>query len=465
MFRACGRRDGSCCNKGGGVEEAVSRVLWVNLQRLFRQRKRLFAAHKTAHKGHFEQACVQARKQALTASRLEVGVQFNHALGISPAQQVDISPEEAAVFDLNIGNISEAGADRTYGLRVLNETNPDGAEIAINGVEVEDDLSFLVPFGESVQAVMSVFHGPQEYNYQDIKLQVFSPCEDDPLLSTVAGDLGGTFYRFDEKAFSVQYQVLCHPPQWGTVDPIDFQHSMNFTAKLHTDGEVSSDNYDRVGVFIDEQLHGVGQVKHIREFDNLANTHPYEVFLTVYGNDNALGRNLEFRVWDASEYRELGFVVEDYAFQTNAALGTPTSPVNITATSQIIGNLTFKDGWNWFLLNLLADDMTTNGVLGGIGPANKDIVRNQRQFSQFVNGAGRLAGQSGDVEQSVDVPDQPGAADRAGDHRLCGGRGTDPHPGRTRLELDQLLAAAEPGGQPGTGVAQFGQRRHHQEPV
>ena len=630
-------------------------------------------------------------------------------LSISPAQQVDIPPEEAAVFNLNIGNISEAERDRTYDLRVLNETNPDGAEIAVNGVLIEDALSFFVPFGQSVQAVMSVFRGPQEYNYENIQMQVFSPCEADPLRSTVAGGLGGTLFRFDEKPFSVQYQVpcsevaisvpepnwlitsadqveeltvilagydrldenlehlvlqyrpgtggdwfeaakipkanliddfviipwginpsvipdnqyelravascglalvpgvsptvrgridreaprvlglpepsdgilhpddqiairfnepinceainigaghitltnavtgnlvdfnhtcggnevvidpnaqnaflenqtlrvsvgpvedlvgnaqipadkqewelfvnrnpiewtgldvrdivifededfsttrtlvnnggsnrsynltdlpswldvspregtilpgeattitfavdgpkvgsgsftktifasgtqgneprlvdvrvLCHPPNWGTVDPTDFQHSMNFTAKLHTDSEVSSDNFDRVGVFIDEQLHGVGQVKHIREFENLANTHPYEVFLTVYGNDNALGRDLEFRVWDASECRELGFVVEDYTFQTNAALGTPTNPVDITATSQIIGNVDFKDGWNWFSLNLLADDMTTNGVLGGTNPTNKDIVRNQRLFSQFVNGAGWL---------------------------------------------------------------------------
>ena len=53
-------------------------------------------------------------------------------LTVSPAQQVDVSPLEAAVYTLNIGNVSQTEADREYALKVLNETNPGGAQVAVN---------------------------------------------------------------------------------------------------------------------------------------------------------------------------------------------------------------------------------------------------------------------------------------------------------------------------------------------
>ena len=640
----------------------------------------------------------------------------NPVLAISPAQQVNVPPDEAAVFNLILGNSSEAGLDREYGVSVQQDSNPDGAQIAINGVVVEDALTFDVPFGEAITAAIEVFRGPQEYTYNDIELQAFSPCEANPELSTRVGLLGGTLHQFDEASLSVQYKVpcseaviavpednwlvtaadqanalqvtlngydredpnlerievqyrpavggdwfvaasvpkddpgdgtphlaedfvlvdweinpavvpdneyelraialcglgltsgispvvrgtidregprllglpepsdgildpddlisirynedincgeislgngditlhntvtgqavdfthtcggnevvidpnvqntflenqtlrasvgplrdlfgnlqsepeqweffvnrnpiawdpldisdivifedeifsttrllnntggsnrsyeltevpswldvtpvegtilpgeattvtfsvdgskvgngdfrktifasgtqgneprlvdvrvLCYPPDWGVVNPIDFQHSMTLTARLSTDGELSDDAYDRVGVFLDGQLHGVGQVEFVREFEDLANTHPYEVFLTIYGNDDALARDLELRVWDASACQELGMVTETYRFQPNLIAGTPTTPVQITATSEIIGSFDFPDGWTWFSTNLESADMSTDSVLGDLqlqtGATGTNIVRGQRQFSQFVDQVG-----------------------------------------------------------------------------
>ncbi|MBT4503018.1 MAG: T9SS type A sorting domain-containing protein, partial [Gemmatimonadetes bacterium] len=183
-------------------------------------------------------------------------------------------------------------------------------------------------------------------------------------------------------------RVLCHPPDWGEVVPADFLHSMNITATLSTDGELSDDIYDRVGVFIDDKLHGTANVLFVEPLDGLADTHAYEVYLTVYGNDASVGKALEFRVWDASACSELGLVLENFDFGINATHGTPTNPATITATSQIIGTLPFPAGWTWFSLNLIADDMSTNVVLGTLAPESQDILRAQRSFSQYVPGAG-----------------------------------------------------------------------------
>jgi len=192
----------------------------------------------------------------------------------------------------------------------------------------------------------------------------------------------------------VDVRVLCHPPDWGEVNPADFRHSMTITADLTTDGVLSDDVYDRVGVFVDGELRGLDNVEFIQEFEGLANTHPHKIFLTVYGNAETIGKDLEFRVWDASACSELGLVLEDYQFSSNANHGTPTNPAPLTATSQIIGTVPLPAGWTWFSLNLLADDMSTNAVLSTLTPGTRDILRGQSHFSQFVEGAGWVGSQS-----------------------------------------------------------------------
>jgi hypothetical protein len=619
-------------------------------------------------------------------------------LAVSPAREVDVMPDEVASFELNLGNVSQADADREYHLRVINETNPDGAVIAINGVILEDHLSFFVPAGESVQATMTVARGPNEYEYDGIELQLVPPCEyekwengsvlqladtiavdvhykvpcsecsvavpeanwlvtgehagnelsvtldgydrEDPNLEFVelqyrrgSGDwfvartipsgelvddyvivpwdispsivIDGTYelrgravcggglvpgtspvviglidrnppeilgaaepadgilhpddqiaIRFNEvvecgqidvgaqhikltdavlgealdfthtcggnevviepnlqnafienrtlrvevgpiedlqgnvqtvpqewelyvnrnpiewagldiedvviyvdKEFSTtrllknnggssrsyeltdvpawlevsplegtiapgaaqtvsfkvdgpavgagSYQktihasgamgdeprkldvrVLCYPPVWA-VDPADFQHSMTITATLSTDHELSDDVYDQVGVFVGDELRGMASVKYIPRFEELADTHPYEVFLTIYSNQLG-GEDLSFRVWDASECRELGMVFEDYAFEANVSHGTPTSPVTITATSQIISEISLPAGWTWLSLNLMGEDMSPNAMLGSLEAKTNDMIKGQGPYAQYVPGAGWL---------------------------------------------------------------------------
>lgn len=643
-------------------------------------------------------------------------------LSVSPSQQVDVDPLESAVYDLTLGNISETGADREYALKVLQATNPNGAQVAINGVVVEDDLEFLVPFGQAVNAVLEIFRGPEEYVYDDIAVQIFPPCETDPTqglgsglfdnflantdtaivsahftvpcsevnvalpetgfvftaadtgsghqiavtldsydrldpalerlelqyrpasggdwfvaatvpvadlsedfklltwnispsiisdndyqlraqaycgiglvpgtsaviagtidrsgpqplgapqpsdgildapdeiavvfnedincgeISIGAGDItltnsvtgegidfdytcGGnqivinpniqnTFMEnltlrasvgpvedllgnqspapveweffvnrnpiewagldlnniviFDDQTFEtsrllfnnggssvsftfsdvdiaqapivgprpisippwltvnpregtilpgaalevdfivdgptvgagsfnttlyasggqgeeprdIDIRVLCYPPNWGAVDPTDFQSSMTITATLDADGELSTDEFDQIGVFIDGQLRGLAQVGYIAAFEQLANTPAHQVFLTVYGSQSDAGKDLEVRVWDASACQELGLVLESFAFADNARIGTPTNPATITATSQIIREFAFSDGWNWFSLNLIPNDLAVTSVLGELDVSGSALIRSQSAFSQNAAGSG-----------------------------------------------------------------------------
>ncbi len=191
-----------------------------------------------------------------------------------------------------------------------------------------------------------------------------------------------------DEPMPVDIRKLCYPPEWQII-PENYQHSMNIIATLTVDGLLSDDVYDMVGVFVGDELRGVQSIQFISELEGLANTHPYEVFITVYSNQIS-GEDLTIKVWDASECTQLGQVEESFAFEANTILGAPTSPVTITATSQIVQQLEYPAGWTWFSINISPPDMSTNSVLRDLSPANGDLIKSQVAFSQFGEGYGWL---------------------------------------------------------------------------
>jgi len=203
------------------------------------------------------------------------------------------------------------------------------------------------------------------------------------------GEYSTTLYAagtMGDEPLIVNIRKLCYEPTWA-VDATDFQYSMNITANLLTDGELSADEYDRIGVFVGNEVRGVAEVTYIEGLADLPNMHPYEIFLTVYSNEPS-GEDLSFRVWDASECMELGWIEESYAFEANVAHGTPTDPAMITATSQIISSLPFSDGWNWMSLNLTREDMSLNSVTENMNLSENDLIKDQTTFSMYVPGYG-----------------------------------------------------------------------------
>ncbi len=189
----------------------------------------------------------------------------------------------------------------------------------------------------------------------------------------------------------IDIRRLCPEPEW-TFNPSDYQYSMNITANLLIDDGVldpvlSVDEFDRIGVFVGNELRGIAGVTYMEDLSELSNIHPYEIFLTIYSNVSS-GEELSFRVWDASECRELGWIEEFYVFNANSVYGSPTNPMNITATNKIVSNMAVSDGWSWISLNLEADDMSTNAVTQFMQLSNNDLIKDQNSFSMYVEGFG-----------------------------------------------------------------------------
>ena len=103
---------------------------------------------------------------------------------IDPHDMSNISPDDLASFNLDLGNISQTNEEREYHLSVIQESNPYGAIINVGGVIIEDYLSYTIPSGQQIPATLSVGIGPSMYDYENLQVELFSPCDHEQIADT-----------------------------------------------------------------------------------------------------------------------------------------------------------------------------------------------------------------------------------------------------------------------------------------
>jgi hypothetical protein len=106
--------------------------------------------------------------QPSTISRDKPGI------SISPARQVGIPSDEAAVYTVTISN-SNTDDDRIYEMWIDEATNPYGAMLTIDGQTIS--RQFYIPAGSSINKTLLLRKSPQANEYNDIAIYVSAPCD------------------------------------------------------------------------------------------------------------------------------------------------------------------------------------------------------------------------------------------------------------------------------------------------
>ena len=101
-------------------------------------------------------------------------------------------------------------------------------------------------------------------------------------------------------------------PLWN-VDPYQYSSSMNITGQLKTFDQLSINENDIVGAFLNGECRGVGYQQYIEQLDE------FVVFLTVYGNEEEAG-DIDFRVY-AADTDEILYVPATAPFVVNDIIG------------------------------------------------------------------------------------------------------------------------------------------------
>ena len=191
---------------------------------------------------------------------------------------------------------------------------------------------------------------------------------------------------------TVSIDVLPDPPGWAFTDFSNYTYSMDFVAQLEIDGELSQDLSDLVGAFVhtgeEWECRGVATVDHVDYLPPEYNA--YLLFLTVF-SDSPAGEELEFRTWNAARNLEFIGIEEDHQFAADALVGNQLAPVTFTVTGETLREIECAAGWSWISLNLAdPSDNSPDLLLGDLNPTTDDLIKSQREYAQYVEGAGWL---------------------------------------------------------------------------
>ncbi len=176
--------------------------------------------------------------------------------------------------------------------------------------------------------------------------------------------------------------VEADAPEW-IVDRSKFDNTMSIVASVqkqiggHT--VVDTDKRDVVGVFVNSECVGVGN---IGDESGLA-----QLFLNVYGNLDTAGESLTFYLWDYSE----GVITQlkpqtDVKFRADARIGMPpSSPLVLLSSETEMQNIVLEKGWNWVALNVNPNNPTSANTLflDNRSFSDGDIIKDNNRHTEF----------------------------------------------------------------------------------
>ncbi|NLO70128.1 MAG: T9SS type A sorting domain-containing protein [Porphyromonadaceae bacterium] len=160
-----------------------------------------------------------------------------------------------------------------------------------------------------------------------------------------------------EEPLAVSLKVTGTKPNW-TFNPDDFETSMNIVGSLKVDGQLSEDKEDILAAFVDGKCVGLASPTYVK------NLNTYLVMLNVYGSSAANGKQVEFKVWDASTGKTYPVVnaSENIIFTNDAIYGGLYKPVVFDAANLVEQNINLTQGWNWISFNVEHVDMSLQNI-------------------------------------------------------------------------------------------------------
>ena len=170
-------------------------------------------------------------------------------------------------------------------------------------------------------------------------------------------------------------------PDW-TVNPADYENTMNLVAQLKINGAYSENAEDIVAAFIAGECRGIASPVYYPRYDT------YFLTMNIYGNPADMNKPITYKVFDAS----IGEICPDvtatptYAYQSDLVAGTLTDPVIFNTTNKREQSQALGKGWNWISLYVTPDDKSVDNVLASL-EADIAMVKDKTSYTSIYNGA------------------------------------------------------------------------------
>jgi hypothetical protein len=174
----------------------------------------------------------------------------------------------------------------------------------------------------------------------------------------------------------VNLKVKGVAPTW-TVNPSNFQYSMNIFGQLKIDNVISTNPESKIAAFNNGVICGVAKLQYVQAYDR------YEVFLNVYSNQTD-GDSIRFHIYDAASGLTYVNVTPAIMFAENDVVGTITNPITFSANTEISRNIPLNSGWTWFSLPLKSNRLANaNTLLNTVEATTNDLVMTNPIYDQY----------------------------------------------------------------------------------
>jgi hypothetical protein len=195
------------------------------------------------------------------------------------------------------------------------------------------------------------------------------------------------------EALNLELVVQGDKPDW-TVNPGDYEYSMNVFGKMRFNNIFSSDEGDMLAAFGKGKCIGVTRSTYDEKLDM------WYAFLTVYSNDKQTS-DIEFRMWDASTGK-IYMAVPDRSIRfVNATVaGSVNNLVIFDGSECVYQDIHLNEGWNWISFNLANESLPdVNATLANGVWTGGDIVKSMDYFDSYsadnARWVGSLSGNQG----------------------------------------------------------------------
>ena len=180
--------------------------------------------------------------------------------------------------------------------------------------------------------------------------------------ATPIGSYDETIYLVGNSAIDepleVNFKVTGNNPDWA-VDFSQYDQTMSMTAQLFIKDVICENTDTRVSAFVGEECIGIAQPQYFPSRDS------YYLCMSIYGNEDIIGKPVEFKVWDASTgiiYSDVD-ASQDITFSDGGIYGTFNKPVELRTTDVIEQQLALNKGWNWTSFYVQPQSPLVNDVL------------------------------------------------------------------------------------------------------
>jgi hypothetical protein len=184
----------------------------------------------------------------------------------------------------------------------------------------------------------------------------------------------------------VSLKVTGNRPDWS-VNPADFESSMTVVGQLQIKGFPQEDSDDLIAAFVGSTCVGLASPTYEKAYQNNL------VYMQVWGNAADNGKDIVFKIWDAStgniypvvEVSENGNPSQ-IQFVGNSLKGSPAAPVIFNALDAVEQSMLLNNGWNWVSFNVDSPSLAdVNELMTDIN--NGIEIKGQSVFSRYESGS------------------------------------------------------------------------------